>query len=101
MLIPAQVVPGSVIRSRPIGMLRMEDEAGLDEKIICVPHERVHPQYAHVNSIDDLPRITLAAIEHFFESYKDLEPGKWVKILGWVGRSEAEAAIEKAIAAAH
>jgi inorganic pyrophosphatase len=98
-LIPAQVVPGAVIRSRPIGMLKMEDEAGPDEKIICVPHERVHPQYAHVESIDDLPRITLAAIEHFFERYKDLEPGKWVKVTGWVGRVEAEAAIEKAIAA--
>ena len=55
-LIPAQVVPGAVIRSRPIGMLKMEDEAGPDEKIVCVPHERVHPQYAHVDSIDDLPR---------------------------------------------
>ena len=99
-LIPAQVVPGAVIRSRPIGMLKMEDEAGPDEKIICVPHERVHPQYAHVESIDDLPKITLAAIEHFFERYKDLEPGKWVKISGWVGKNEAEAAIEKAIAAA-
>ena len=98
-LIPAQVVPGAVIRSRPIGMLKREDEAGPDEKIICVPHERVHPQYAHVESIDDLPRITLAAIEHFFERYKDLEPGKWVKVTGWVGRAEAEAAIEKAIAA--
>jgi inorganic pyrophosphatase len=60
----------------------------------------VHPQYAHVDSIDDLPRITLAAIEHFFERYKDLEPGKWVKISGWAGRVEAEAAIEKAIEAA-
>jgi inorganic pyrophosphatase len=99
-LIPVQVVPGAVIRSRPIGMLKMEDEAGLDEKIICVPHERVHPQYAHVDSIDDLPKITLAAIEHFFERYKDLEPGKWVKVIGWVGRAEAEAAIEKAIEAA-
>jgi inorganic pyrophosphatase len=99
-LIPAQVVPGAVIRSRPIGMLKMEDEAGPDEKIICVPHERVHPQYAHVESIDDLPKITLAAIEHFFERYKDLEPGKWVKITGWVGKAEAEATIKKAIIAA-
>ena len=78
----------------------MEDEAGPDEKIICVPYERLHPQYVSVDSIDDLPRITLAAIEHFFQSYKDLEPGKWVKIIGWVGRAEAEAEIEKAIAAA-
>jgi inorganic pyrophosphatase len=99
-LIPAQVVPGAVIRSRPIGMLKREDEAGPDEKIICVPHERVHPQYAHVEPIDDLPRITLAAIEHFFERYKDLAPGKWVKVTGWAGRAEAEAAITKAIEAA-
>jgi len=99
-LIPTQVVPGAVIRSRPIGMLRMEDESGPDEKIICVPHERVHPQYAHVESIDDLPRITLAAIEHFFERYKDLELDKWVKIGGWVGKDEAEAAIMQAIQAA-
>jgi len=99
-LIPAEVVPGAVIRSRPIGILRMEDEAGLDEKIICIPHERVHPQYAHVDTIDDLPKITLAAIEHFFERYKDLEPGKWVKIMGWAGKAEAEEAIRKGIAAA-
>lgn len=99
-LIPTQVVPGAVIRARPVGMLRMEDEAGLDEKIICVPHDRVHPQYSHIETIDDLPPITLSAIEHFFERYKDLEPGKWVKILGWVGKPEAEAAILKAIAAA-
>lgn len=100
-LIPTQVVPGAVIRARPIGMLRMEDEAGPDEKVICVPHERLHPQYAHVESIDDLPPITLAAIEHFFERYKDLEAGKWVKIGGWVGIAEAEAAVSQAIEAAH
>jgi len=99
-LIPTQVVPGAVIRARPIGMLRMEDEAGPDEKIICVPHERLHPQYAHVDSIDDLPQITLAAIEHFFERYKDLEAGKWVKIGGWVGKADAEAAITRAVRAA-
>lgn len=98
-LIPTQVVPGSVIRARPIGMLRMEDEKGPDEKLVCVPHERLHPQYANVESIDDLPRITLAAIEHFFERYKDLEADKWVKIGGWVGKAEAEAAIMQAIEA--
>ena len=97
---PFALQPGVVVRCRPLGMLRMEDEAGPDEKIVCVPHERVHPQYAHVESIEELPSITRAAIEHFFERYKDLEPGKWVKIAGWVGREEAEAAIAKAIAAA-
>ena len=92
-LTPAAVVPGAVVRARPIGMLRMTDEAGSDEKIICVPHDRVHPQYSDVNSIDDLPRITRAAIEHFFERYKDLEEGKWVKLQGWAGKAEAEAFI--------
>ena len=99
-LIPTQVVPGAVIRSRPIGMLRMEDEKGPDEKIICVPHERVHPQYSGVNNIEDLPAITRSAIEHFFERYKDLEPDKWVKVIGWSGKAEAEATILQAIAAA-
>jgi inorganic pyrophosphatase len=99
-LIPAQVVPGAVVRARPIGMLKMEDEKGLDEKIICVPHERVHPQYACVESIFDLPPITRSAIEHFFERYKDLEPDKWVKVIGWTGKAEAEAAILAAIEAA-
>jgi inorganic pyrophosphatase len=99
-LIPAQVVPGAVIRARPIGMLRMEDEKGPDEKIICVPHDRVHPQYSGIYSIEDLPAITRSAIEHFFERYKDLEPDKWVKIGGWAGKAEAEDTIRQAIAAA-
>src|SRR4051812_46691141 len=66
-LIPSQVIPGAVIRARPIGMLLMKDEAGSDEKIICVPHDRVHPQFSAVDSIYDLPEITRSAIEHFFE----------------------------------
>jgi len=99
-LIPTQVVPGAVIRARPIGMLRMEDEKGPDEKIICVPHDRVHPQYSGIDSIEDLPPITRSAIEHFFERYKDLEPDKWVKINGWAGKAEAEDTIRQAIAAA-
>ncbi len=99
-LIPTQVVPGAVIRSRPVGILLMEDEAGSDEKIICVPHDRVHPQFSHIDTIDDLPAITRSAIEHFFERYKDLEPGKWVKVLGWGGRETAEANIMRAIEAA-
>jgi inorganic pyrophosphatase len=99
-LIPTQVVPGAVIRARPIGILLMEDEAGPDEKIICVPHDRVHPQFAGVETIDDLPAITRTAIEHFFERYKDLEPGKWVKVRGWGGKAEAEANIMRAVAAA-
>ncbi len=96
-LIPAAVVPGAVIRARPIGVLRMQDENGSDEKIICVPHDRVHPQYSMVETIDDLPPITRAAIEHFFQRYKELEDDKWVKLLGWGDKAEAEAEITRAI----
>ncbi len=99
-LAPAQVVPGAVIRSRPIGMLKMEDESGQDEKIICVPHDKIHPLYTDVHSIDDLPQITRQAIEHFFTRYKDLEPGKWVKVTGWAGKEEAGEVIRAALAAA-
>ena len=98
-LTPAAVVPGAVVRARPIGLLRMTDEAGPDEKIICVPLDRVHPQYSAVETLDDLPPITRAAIEHFFERYKELEPGKWVKIGGWEGKPEAETFIMAAIRA--
>lgn len=98
-LVPAHVVPGAVIRSRPIGMLRMEDEAGPDEKIICVPHDKVHPQFTDVQSYEQLPEITRSAIEHFFERYKDLEKGKWVKVTGWASTADAEAAIVKGIKA--
>ena len=99
-LTPAAVVPGAVIRARPIGMLKMEDESGQDEKIICVPHDKIHPQFTDVKSIDDLPEITRKAIEHFFERYKDLEPNKWVKVTGWAGKEEAGKVIEAALAAA-
>ena len=80
-------------------MLRMEDESGQDEKIVCVPHDKVHPQFSAVQAVADLPEITRQAIEHFFTRYKDLEPGKWVKVTGWADRAAAEAVIAKAIAA--
>ncbi len=100
-LTPAvDIVPGAVIRARPIGMLRMEDESGTDEKIICVPHDKIHPQFTDVHAIEDLPEITRRAIEHFFSNYKGLEPGKWVKVSGWADRAAAEAVIVRAIAAA-
>ncbi len=99
-LAPADMVPGAVIRARPIGMLQMEDESGQDEKIICVPHDKMHLQYTDIHKVEDLPLITRQAIEHFFTRYKDLEPGKWVKVTGWAGKTEAEAVITKAIAAA-
>lgn len=100
-LTPAvNVVPGAVIRARPIGMLHMEDESGIDEKIICVPHDRIHPQFSQVSAITDLPEITRQAIEHFFSNYKGLEPGKWVRVSGWADRAAAEATIARAIVAA-
>ena len=99
-LAPASVVPGAVIRARPIGMLRMEDESGMDEKIVCVPHDKIHPLYTDVHSVDDLPEITRQAIEHFFTRYKDLEKGKWVKIAGWASREDAGEVIRAALAAA-
>ena len=99
-LTPAPVVPGAVIRARPIGMLKMEDESGQDEKIICVPHDKIHPLYTSVQSVDDLPEITRQAIEHFFTRYKDLEKGKWVKVTGWAGKDEAADVIRASLAAA-
>lgn len=95
LLIGAVLAPGAVVRAKPIGLLQMEDEAGPDEKIICVPHDKVHPQYTDVTDVSQLPEITRAAIEHFFSHYKDLEVGKWVTISGWSDRSAAEQAIVK------
>lgn len=99
-LAPGPIVPGAVIRARPIGMLKMEDESGQDEKIICVPHDKIHTEYTNVKTIKDLPEITLKAIGHFFERYKDLEPNKWVKVSGWEGPDEAKKAILAALDAA-
>ena len=96
-LLPIAVVPGAVIRSRPIGLLKMEDEAGQDEKIICVPHDKVHPLYKDVKTTEDLPEIVRQSISHFFETYKDLEPGKWVKVTGFGTLEEAHAIILKSI----
>jgi inorganic pyrophosphatase len=98
-LLPAQVVPGAVVRSRPIGVLLMEDEAGQDEKIICVPHDKIHTQFSMVNAVEDLPEITRQAIEHFFTRYKDLEKGKWVKVTGWGDKARAEEIIAQSIKA--
>ncbi len=89
-LSPVPLITGVVVRCRPVGMLNMEDEAGRDTKILAVPIDKLTPLYAGVRSPDDLPQGTLAQIAHFFEHYKDLEPGKWVKVLGWVGAAEAE-----------
>ena len=87
---PIPVISGSVIRVRPLGMLRMSDEAGQDAKIIGVPIDKLSSLYSHMNSVRDLPRSLLDSISHFFDHYKDLEPGKWVKIEGWVDTEEAK-----------
>ncbi len=91
------IIAGAVINVRPIGVLRMEDDGGGDEKIIAVPSPKLTKRYANVQTITDLPQITLDQIQHFFEHYKDLEPGKWVKILGWGGAEEAQQLILEAI----
>ncbi|HXE28266.1 MAG TPA: inorganic diphosphatase, partial [Stellaceae bacterium] len=97
---PTAVVPGSVVRCRPVGVLLMEDEAGVDEKLITVPVDKLHPFYTDVKSYADLPAIMCEQIEHFFTHYKDLEPGKWVKVTSWAGPDEAAAIIDDSIARA-
>ena len=82
-LFPQPVQAGSVIRCRPIAVLKMTDEAGEDAKILAVPHDKLTSLYSNVKTADDLPKIVLSQIEHFFEHYKDLENGKWVKVEGW------------------
>ena len=92
-----QLVPGCYINVRPIGVLIMEDNAGEDEKIIAVPMPKVTRRYEDVHNYTDLPEITLQQIEHFFEHYKDLEPGKWVKLGGWHDAEFARRMIVEAI----
>jgi inorganic pyrophosphatase len=94
------IVPGAVINVRPVGVLKMQDESGGDEKIIAVPSPKLTKRYLHVNTVADLPQITLDQIRHFFEHYKDLEPGKWVKMLGWGDAAEARRLITEAMARA-
>jgi len=91
------IVPGAVINCRPIGVLVMEDDGGQDEKILAVPSVAVSRRYENVLNYTDLPSITLEQIQHFFEHYKDLEPGKWVNIQHWGNCDEAEKLISEAI----
>ena len=86
---PVRVIPGSVIRCRPIGMLVMRDEEGRDEKVLAVPVDKLHPFYKDVSSYKQLPAILLDQIVHFFKHYKDLEPGKWVELENWRDADEA------------
>ena len=97
---PAPVVPGAVIRCRPVGALMMEDEHGPDEKIIAVPVDALHPFYTDVRTYQDLPQILCDQITHFFRHYKDLETGKWVKLARWANAEEAADLIVAAIARA-
>lgn len=96
---PYPVTPGSVIRCRPIGVLNMTDEAGVDAKLLAVPHDKLTVLYKHVKEPSDLPELLIKQIQHFFENYKDLEPGKWVKVENLEGSDAARAAILKAAAA--
>ena len=82
-VLPLPLVPGSVVRCRPVGVLKMTDEAGGDEKILAVPVSKIFNGYAHVEDIDQVSPHWLERIGHFFEHYKDLEKGKWVKLDGW------------------
>src|SRR5690348_1288529 len=84
------IVPGAIVAVRPIGVLRMQDEAGVDEKIVAVPVSRLTLRYDQVQDYKQLPDITIKQIEHFFEHYKDLEDRKWVKPLGWGDVNEAK-----------
>ncbi len=93
------IMPGAVVRCRPLGVLIMEDEAGMDEKILMVPVDELHPFYSNVKSYAELPEIFLQQITHFFQHYKDLEKGKWVKVKGWEGPETAAALITAAIEA--
>lgn len=94
---PIAVIPGAVVRCRPVGVLLMEDEAGTDEKILAVPVDAVHSLYADVHSYQDLPAILREQIGHFFLHYKDLEREKWVKLSRWGDAGEAADIIMTAI----
>ena len=91
------IIPGAVINCRPVGVLLMEDDGGHDEKIIAVPSSKLTKRYDGVNDASDLPQITLDQIRHFFEHYKDLEPGKWVKVKGWGDAAHARRLILEAM----
>jgi inorganic pyrophosphatase len=88
------VFPGVGVKGRPVGVLPMEDDGGIDEKVLCVPAK--DPRWAHIQDIDDVPAQIKNELEHFFTHYKDLEPGKWVKVGQWAGKDVAEKLIAEA-----
>ena len=87
---PVPLRHGAVIRCRPVGMLKMTDESGIDTKIIAVPHDKLTKMYSHIQDIQDVPELLKQQIKHFFEHYKDLEPGKWVKVDGFENAKTAQ-----------
>ena len=91
------IAPGAVISVRPVGVLLMEDNAGMDEKIVAVPSSHISQRFEGVANYSDLPEITVQQIEHFFAHYKDLEPGKWVKIIRWGDAAEAKRMINDGV----
>ena len=95
---PVAVIPGAVIRCRPVGALLMKDQAGTDEKIVAVPVDELHPFYTGIASYLDLPEIMREQIAHFFQHYKDLEKNKWTRIGRWVDREDAQRIIMDSIA---
>ena len=97
-LSPVPLITGVVVRCRPIGMLKMDDEAGVDAKILAVPIDKLSSLYRLIESTRDLPEITTRQIAHFFEHYKDLEPGKWVRVASWVDAEEAKSEIVESAA---
>lgn len=96
---PYPLINGAVIKCRPVGVLKMEDESGIDAKLIAVPVDKLSVIYREVQEATDLPALLLQQIEHFFEHYKDLEKGKWVKVQGWANAAEAKAEIIKSVEA--
>ncbi|MCF7223232.1 inorganic diphosphatase [Marilutibacter chinensis] len=96
-ILPLPLVPGSVIRCKPVGVLKMSDEAGSDEKLLAIPVPKIFGGYAHIEDIDQVSQHWLERIGHFFEHYKDLEKGKWVKLEGWGNATEAKAILNDAI----
>jgi inorganic pyrophosphatase len=94
-LLELPVFPGVGVKVRPVGVLKMSDEAGTDEKILVVPHK--DPRWSHIQDLEDVPEQTRNEIEHFFRRYKDLEPGKFVNIEGWEGAESANRLVEEAI----
>ena len=94
-LLPQPVFPGCIVEARPVGMFRMTDDQGGDDKVLCVPAG--DPRWDHINDIGDVPDHELDEIKHFFVHYKDLEPGKFVEAAAWVGRAEAEAEVKRSV----